>query len=147
MYITTVAPPSRFGLRYSRSGWPSMIRPSPSFISACPTLPSCLGMRIVSSNPNARARKSSAAAASSYKRYGLIFCVMAQRLRRCGRRVLEKSFGRPAGDGTEVVDQMRLVVVTALERDLGPGQPTCEPARPFEAEQPRDRLRRQADLL
>src|SRR5712691_6393857 len=143
MYINTGVPPSRFGL-VGASGWPSMIWPSPSFISAWPTRPSGAGIRIVSSKPNARARKSIAAAASSYKRYGVIVCVMARRLRRRVPRVLEKSFGCAARDGAEVVDQVRLVVVAALERDLRPRQPSRQPARVFEAEQPRDHLRRQA---
>src|SRR5437588_6979913 len=97
-----------------------MISASPSFISAWPTRPSGIAIRVVSSNPNARARKSIAPAASSYKRYGVIVCVMARRLRRRALRVLEKSFGGAAGHRAEVVDQMRLVVVATLERDLGP---------------------------
>src|ERR687895_191679 len=75
---------------------------------------------------------------------------MARRLR--GRRhpVLEKSFRRAPGDGAEVVDQVRLVVVPALDRDsspLGSLRSFSECPRPIEAQQTRDRLRRQADLL
>src|SRR5512133_426119 len=67
-----------------------------------------------------------------------------------GLRVLEKSFGRAARDCSEVVNQVRLVVVAALERDPRPVArlgPFGALARPLEPDQPRGRLRRQPDLL
>src|SRR5437588_8735661 len=124
-----------------------MISASPSFISAWPTRPSGIAIRVVSAQSNARARKSIAPAASSYKRYGVIVCAMARRLRRRALRVLEKSFGRAAGHRAEVVDQMRLVVVAAIESNLRPGQRPRELARTLEPEQPGGCLRRQADFL
>src|SRR5438876_1086448 len=72
---------------------------------------------------------------------------MRRSLSRRAHRVLEKSFGRAAGHRAEVVDQMRLVVVAALERDLGPRQRSRELTSTLEAQQSRNRLRWQPDLL
>src|ERR1700704_2868625 len=49
-----------------------MMKPSARLISACVMLPSGPGMRSCSVNPKALDKKSSAAAQSSYKRYGVM---------------------------------------------------------------------------
>src|SRR4029079_14827723 len=77
----------------------------------------------------------------------MTFCSMALRLGRLPNRVLEKCFGRPSGDPAELGDQVRLVREAALESQLAPGHRSRELARPLEAEEPRDRLRRQPDLV
>src|SRR5918911_2288390 len=107
-------------------------------------------VRSTSRKPKARLRNSIAASPSSYRRYGTICCLMRRRL--CGRdeAVLEKRFGRAAGEGAELADQVRLVVVPGLARDARPVRRLrALDERPcaVEAGDARERLRRHADLL
>src|SRR3954465_4882485 len=71
---------------------------------------------------------------------------MARRLGRLRRRVLEKCSRRPAGDPPELGDQVRLVREAALVGELTPRHRPGELAGPFEAEDARNRLRREPDL-
>src|SRR3954447_21359116 len=72
---------------------------------------------------------------------------MARRLGRLRRSVLEKFSRRPAGDTPELGDQVRLVREPALVGELTPRHRPGELARPFEAEDARNHLRRESDLV
>src|ERR671937_293409 len=64
---------------------------------------------------------------------------------RCG--VLEKCFGRAAGEGAELGDEMRLIGEPALERELGPGHRPRKRARTLEPDESRGGFRRYTDVL
>src|SRR3712207_6395675 len=61
--------------------------------------------------------------------------------------VLEKCFGRTAGEGAELRYEVRLIGVAAGERELSPTHGSGEAASSFEPQQARCRLGWEADLL